>query len=132
IRRRRTALGARAWWDETEHAAVVEAEMRAFNIGVALADDAVVGDDHPLAVVRLGPPAAGADFGGRRVAVARGLAVLGFPTVAAGHAAARLLPLGIVVGVMKVMAVVLCPGPGRRGKDQDEHRQDRGHADVGG
>src|SRR4029077_3473851 len=115
-------LCACARWDETQHAPVVEAKMSSFDVWVALAQDTVIGHDHPLAVVPLGPPTARADFSGCWIAVARGLAGLRFLAVTTGRIGAWLLPLGIVLGVMEVMAVVLRPGLRCCGKGDDEHR----------
>src|SRR5262249_58613754 len=95
------------------------------------AQDTVVGDDHPLAVVRLGPPMAVADFGGRGVAVAGDVAALRLLAVAAGRIGPRLLTLGIVIGVIEVMAVVLPTRLRCRGKAEHEYRQDCGGADGG-
>jgi hypothetical protein len=51
-------LRARVRWDETQHTAVAEAEMGSLDVRIALAQDTVVGDDYPLAVVPLSPPMA--------------------------------------------------------------------------
>ena len=59
--------------------------MGSFDVWVALAQDTVIGDDHPLAVVPLGPPTAGADFSSCWIAVARALAVRRFLAVATGR-----------------------------------------------
>src|SRR4051812_6540481 len=121
---------ARVRRDETQHTAVAEAEMGSLDVRIALAQDTVVGDDHPLAVVRLGPPMAVAAFRCRGVPVAGDVAVLRLLAVAAGGIGPRLLPLGIVIGVIKVTAVVLRPRLRRRGKAEHEYRQDSGGADT--
>ena len=113
-------LCARVRWDETQHTAVAKTEMGSLDVRIALAQDAVVGDDYPLAVVRLGPPMAVADFGFRGVAVAGHFPVLRLLAVAAGGTGPWLLPLGIVIGVIKVMAVVLHSRLRCRGKAEYE------------
>src|SRR5882672_1543986 len=105
--------------------------MRLLGRGIAFPDDAVVGYLHPFRrVMELGPPVAAADFHCRRSAIARGLAVLRFPAVAARGSAARLKPFGIVVGVVEMMAAVLCSGPRRGGEDDHQEGDDEGETDI--
>src|SRR4029453_2385126 len=81
--------------------------------------------------MELGPPVAVADFRFRRSAIARGLAVLRFPAVATREDAAWLTPFGIVVGVVEMVAVVLCPGPWRGGEDEHQEGDDKSQTKIG-
>ena len=96
--------------------------MRLLGRGIAFPDDALVGYLHPFRrVMELSPPVAVADFRSRRSAIARGLAVLRFPAVAARGSGAWLKPFGIVVGVVEMVAAVLVHGDG----DEDETSRGR-------
>jgi hypothetical protein len=56
---------------------------------------------------------------------------LRFPAVAAREDAARLKPFGIVVGVVEMVAVVLCPGPRRGGENEHQESDDESETDIG-
>jgi len=76
------------------------------------------------------PPVAVADFRSRRSAIARGLAVLRFLAVAARDSAAWLMPFGIVVGVVEMVAVVLCSGPRRGDEGERQEGDDKSKGDI--
>jgi len=76
------------------------------------------------------PPVAVADFRSRRSAIARGLAVLRFLAVAARGSAAWLMPFGIVVGVVEMVAVVLCSGPRRGDEGERQEGDDKSKGDI--
>src|SRR5882757_5903600 len=130
--RRRAWLHARARRNEAQHLAVQITKMRLLGCGIAFPDDALVGYLHTFRrVMELGPPVAVADFRTRRSAIARDLAVLRFPAVAARGNAAWLKPFGIVVGVVEMVAVVLCSGPRRGGEDEHQEGDDERETDIG-
>src|SRR6266404_588395 len=125
-------LCARVRGNKAQHLAVQITEVCLFGRGIAFPDDALVGYLHPFRrVLEFGPPAAVADFRFRRSAIAGDHAVLRFPAVAARGSAARLMPFGIVVGVVEMVAVVLCPGPRRGGEGERQEGDDEGETDIG-
>ena len=77
------------------------------------------------------PPVAVADFRSRRSPIARSLAVLRFLAVAALGSAAWLMPFGIVVGVVEMVAVVLCSGPRRGDEGERQEGDDESETDIG-
>src|ERR1700756_5092208 len=92
-------LHVRARRNEAEHPAVQVTEVRLLGRGIAFPDDALVGYLHPFRrVMEFSPPVAMPNLRSRRSAIARSLAVLRFPAVAARGSAAWLEPFGIVVG----------------------------------
>src|SRR5260370_19883244 len=124
-------LCARIRGNKAQHLAVQIAEMCLFGRGIAFPDDALVGYLHPFRrVLEFGPPAALADFRFRRSAIAHDRAVLRFPAVAARGSATRLMPFGIVVGVVEMVVVVLCPGPRRSGEGERQQGDDEDATDI--
>jgi hypothetical protein len=81
--------------------------------------------------MEIGPPVAVADFRSRRSPIARSLAVLRFLAVAALGSAAWLMPFGIVVGVVEMVAVVLCSCPRRGGDGERQEGDDESETDIG-
>src|SRR5260370_35731182 len=77
------------------------------------------------------PPVAVADFRSRRSPIARSLAVLRFLAVAALGSATWLMPFGIVVGVVKMVAVVLCSCLRRGGDGERQEGDDESETDIG-
>ena len=85
--------------------------MPLFGRGIAFLDDALVRYLHPFRqALEFSPPVALADFCSRRRAIARGLAILRILAVAARGTGVWLMPFGIVVGVVEMVAIVLCSG----------------------
>jgi hypothetical protein len=125
-------LCARIRRNKAQHPAVQVTEMCLLGRGIAFPDDALVGYLHPFRrVMEFSPPVAMPNLRSRRSAIARGLAVLRFLAVAARGMGAWLKPFGIVVGVVEMVAAVLCPGPRRGGDGERQEGDDEDATDIG-